>query len=364
VSEPLDRVDPLRGRVDGPRDAPYFTIANRANDDFIVLNELLAEGVEVRAASGSRPDEQGVLWFPANAESRAVLQKVLPSVSSRVVARTAAEGGRDPVPSPLWARSRPPRIGVYQPWDPSMDEGWTRLVLEKFRFRYVTLRNAEVRAGDLKARVDTLLIPSISPRVLRNGYAPNETEPAYVGGLGPEGTAALRAFVQDGGTLVCLEDSCRFAIEELNLPVGDALKGLKTSEFYAPGSILRAVGASAPGAARIPPAPLTLGMPTQFSVYFDDSLAFDVPSQVKAAPQGPPFQVSAVVRYAGENVLESGWLLGPEKIQGKAALVELSQGAGRVILFGFPPQHRAQPHGTFRLLFNALLTGGVDRSVD
>jgi hypothetical protein len=245
-----------------------------------------------------------------------------------------------------------------------MDEGWTRLVLEKFRFRYATLHNAEVRAGDLKARCDTLLIPSITPKVLRTGYAPNETEPAYVGGLGPEGTAALRSFVQEGGALVCLEDSCRFAIEELSLPVGDALKGLKTSEFYAPGSILRAIAVpqagTAPGETL-----LTLGMPAQFSVYFDDSLAFEVPAAAKGVVAGAPqFQAAAAVRYAGENVLESGWLLGPEKIQGKAALVKLSQGAGRVILFGFPPQHRGQPHGTFRLLFNALLMGGADRSVD
>jgi hypothetical protein len=364
VSEPIDRVEPTRGRVDGPRDAPYFTIANRANDDFIVLNELLAAGVEVRAASGPQRDEQGVLWFPANAESRAVLQRVLPAVSSRVVARTAPEGGRDAVPNPLWSRSRPPRIGVYQPWDPNMDEGWTRLVLEKFRFRYATLHNAEVRAGDLKARFDTILIPSISPRVLRTGYAANETEPAYVGGLGPEGAAALRSFVQEGGALVCLEDSCRYAIEELNLPVGDVLKGLKTSEFYAPGSILRAVEVrSSP--ADLTPSLLTLGMPAQFSVYFDDSLAFDAPVAAKGVvPGAPQFQAAAAVRYAGENVLESGWLLGPEKIQGKAALVKLSQGTGRVILFGFPPQHRAQPHGTFRLLFNALLMGGADRSVE
>ena len=68
-----------------------------------------------------------------------------------------------------------------------MDEGWTRLVLEKFQFPYITLHNAEIRAGDLRERVDTLLLPSIEPKTIRSGYAANETEPAYVGGLGAEG---------------------------------------------------------------------------------------------------------------------------------------------------------------------------------
>jgi hypothetical protein len=165
-----------------------------------------------------------------------------------------------------------------------------------------------------------------------------------VGGLGVEGADALREFLGDGGRLVFLADATDYAIEELNLPVKNVLKGLKTSEFYAPGSILRAV---VPG----PLSDLTVGMPREFSLYFDRSQAFDVES---SAPNTG--QVTVHLSYARKNPLESGWLLGPEKIEGKAALVELRSLGGRVILFGFPPQHRAQTHGTFRLLFNALLS--------
>jgi hypothetical protein len=176
--------------------------------------------------------------------------------------------------------------------------------------------------------------------VLENGYGANETEPAFVGGLGAEGVASIRSFVRAGGTLVCLDNSCDFAISALGLPVKDVLKGLSTSEFYGPGSILRAEVSIAGD-------PLVFGVPDEIPLYFDQSTAFE------ATPQATDVRV--ILRYAKENPLESGWLLGPAKLEGKAALVRVKLGEGSVVLFGFPPQHRAQTHGTFRLLFNALL---------
>jgi hypothetical protein len=97
------------------------------------------------------------------------------------------------------------RVAVYQPWIPSTDEGWTRFVLERFAIPYQTVHDAEVRAGGLGRRFDTVVLPSIGPAVLRYGYSPGQTEPEYVGGLGSEGASALRQFVLAGGTLVCLE---------------------------------------------------------------------------------------------------------------------------------------------------------------
>ncbi|WP_435007123.1 M14 family metallopeptidase [Tundrisphaera lichenicola] len=339
----LDRIEPPRGTVVGLENPKSLVISNRSNDDFRVLNALLEAGVEVRRQFGpGRPPENGAgtvtcsLAFSPSPEARVVLDRVLPNVSTQVEGR---EG------KPTGSVIEKPSVALYQPWVPSMDEGWTRLVLEQFDFPYRTVHDADIRSGNLAQRFRTILIPSIPDRVLLDGYRPGSSEPAYVGGLGPEGIGAIREFVRDGGTLVCLEDSCRFAIEELGLPVVEVTKNLRSSEFYAPGSILRAEVRPPSGPAE---SSLTVGVPEELSIYFDRSMAFEASPSIV----GQPTWVWAT--YAKGNPLESGWLLGPEKIQGKAALVEVGFGKGRVVLFGFPPQHRGQPHGTFRLLFNSL----------
>jgi hypothetical protein len=351
-TERLERVEPCRGWIEGKvQDARCFLIANRANDDFIVLNALLEAGVAVDVLGG---DDRGSEWygalsFPADATARRVLDRVLPAVSTKVKAMAESP--------PSLSRRRltaPAPIALYQPWMPSMDEGWTRLVLENHGFKYTTVHNADVRAGNLIERFRVLLVPSISPRTLRDGFAENETEPAYVGGLGAEGAETLCEFLRAGGTLVCLADSTDYAIDELNLPVKNVLKGLKSSAFYSPGSILRAQRqAGADGM-------LAIGVPRELSVYFDNGQAFEVDGN--ALNRG---QASVVLSYDEKQPLESGWLVGPDKIEGKAALVALDVLGGRVILFGFSPQHRGQTHGTFRLLFNSLLAetqGGLSRA--
>jgi hypothetical protein len=330
--------------------ADYLVLENRSNDDFPRLLKLAGDP-DVRLIAGTvfsdgRELPRGGLLVPRQARSREVLTR---QIAREPTARiTPYHGSLAFRSTPALYRLEAPRIGLYQPWVPSMDEGWTRFVLESFAFPYTTLHNADIRAGNLRTRFDVVLIPSVSARTLREGFGPNETEPAYVGGLGPEGSQALRAFVREGGTLVCLEDSCHYAIAEWGLPVKEVLGGLRSSEFYCPGSILRVRAEALPAGSEA--GLLTLGMPPEWSVYFDRSLAFEV-------DRGGP--ASIVAAYAPTRPLESGWLLGAEKLQGRAALVEVPLEAGRVVLFGFPPQHRGQTHGTFRLLFNALLRGSM-----
>lgn len=344
--ESLKQVD-LPPRSEAPTEsADYLAWVNRANADFRVIAALAGlEGVRVlmtRVTVGDQDALPGTILVPSGSPAATVLREARsrqPGTSPVVGLKSSPTLERSVGLYPLTKR----RVGLYQPWVPSMDEGWTRLVLENHGVPYVTLHDADLRAGGLRARVDVLLVPSIGARTLRDGFGPDETEPAYVGGLGQEGAHAIRDFVNDGGRAVFLEESCAYAIDELSLPVRNVLAGLKTSEFYCPGSIVRVEAAQAAGE------PVTLGMPSEWTACFDRSFAFEIGERAIGA--------RVVARYARNDVLESGWLLGASKLEGKAAIVEVTtgDGGGSVILFGFPPQFRGQTHGTFRLLFNALL---------
>jgi hypothetical protein len=188
-----------------------------------------------------------------------------------------------------------------------------------------------------------------------NGFAEDATEPEYVGGIGSEGVIALQRFVEEGGTLVCIDEACGLPITYFNIPVKNALAGKKSEEFYCPGSILRV--RLEPGCA------LGFGLPEWVSGYFARSQAFDVtPSGAKkdstdAAP-GKHIKAEVAARYADALVLESGWMRGESNIAGKPAIVRVSYGRGKIDLLGFRVQYRAQPHGTYRLLFNSIWMSG------
>ena len=169
--------------------------------------------------------------------------------------------------------------------------------------------------------------------------------PEYRSGFGEAGVKALEAFVRDGGTLVTLGEAGDLAIEKFGLPVRNVLAGLSSTEFWSPGSTLKVHVDNTD--------PLAFGMP-------DDALAvFLAGSQVyQLMPVAENQRLDRPVTYVHRDILQSGWLLGEERIADKAALVSVELGKGSVVLIGFPAQHRAQTHGTFKLLFNALVSGG------
>jgi len=231
------------------------------------------------------------------------------------------------------------RTAVYRSFVPAPDEGWTRWVFDTWGVSYESVGDSAIRAGNLGARFDALILPSQDPRAILSGL-PAGTYPArYAGGLGAPGAQALAAFVDSGGTLIALNEACDFAIGALDLPVTDVLDELAPTDFYAPGSLLRL---------QLDPGdPLTAGVPAQTAAWFESGPAFDVadPSRVRVAARFPTDPA---------DVLLSGWLLGAPRLAGKAALLEVRRGRGRVILFGFRPQYRGQSLATLPLLFNAL----------
>jgi hypothetical protein len=234
------------------------------------------------------------------------------------------------------ARAR--RVALYRSFSPVMDEGWTRWVLDQHRIPYTIVTPVDVRAGRLRGRFDALVVPDQSPRLLAGGPPQRYPDSLRVG-LGAEGAAALAAFVEGGGTLVTFNEASRYAIDALSLPVRDVAAGLKPTEFYAPGSLFRlALDRRHPLAANV-----TAPEP---AAWFEEGPLFEITD---------PARATAVGRYPDEgDPLLSGWLLGAERVRGAAALVEVRQGRGRVVLFGFRPQYRAQSLATFPLVWNAL----------
>jgi hypothetical protein len=238
-----------------------------------------------------------------------------------------------------FAAGEAPRVGLYRSYSPVMDEGWTRWVFDTWAIPYVSVVDSVVRRGRLKERFDVIVLPDQSPRSIVEGLAVRYPPP-YPGGVGSEGVQALRQFVVDGGTLVAFNEAARFAIQSLLLPVRNVLEGVADDDFFAPGSLFRIELDAAH--------PLAQGMPPQTAAWFEGGPAFDVLDSAT---------VRVVARYPADpaDLLLSGWVLRPERVAGRGALVEARVGQGRVILFGFRPQYRGQSLATFRLLFNSLL---------
>jgi Zinc carboxypeptidase len=229
------------------------------------------------------------------------------------------------------------KIGLYKGYTSSMDEGWTRWVFDAFQIPFRTVLDADVRSGNLKSKFDTIILPSQNEESITKGLSEKIYPKEFTGGITETGAANLRKFVEDGGRLICFDESCEMIIKQFGLPMKNVLSGLKRSEFYCPGSILQLdVNTNNP---------LAKGMLRQTPAYFINSSAFEITD---------PGKVKPVASYSAKNVLLSGWLLGEKHLNGKTALAETDFGKGKIILFAFRPQHRGQTFGTFPFVFNAV----------
>jgi hypothetical protein len=340
------------GRVMGAAKAAY-AIDARGNEAFIAVNRLLKAGESVsRTTSALRVDDAE--WPPG-----AFIVAVSGATHARVEALANGLGlrvaGLEQLPAQTTAVSAP-RVGLYQAWGGNMDEGWTRWLLEQFEFEQATLRDQDIRAGGLREKYDVILLPDATYAEMLSGRRAGSMPPEYVGGMTARGVANLHEFVTAGGTLVAMDRAASLPIEAFGLPVRDVTAGRPESEFYAPGTILR-LGVD-------PSHPVGYGMPAEAAAFFVHSPAFqliDARNRFEGWVNRParlPADVTVVARYPRKDLLMSGWILGEPILHNRAAVVEAQVGKGRVVLLGFRTQHRGQPHGTFRLLFNSVLLGG------
>lgn len=228
-----------------------------------------------------------------------------------------------------------PRVGLYRSYVANMDEGWTRWIFDDFGLPYTNLADSDMRGGNLRQRYDSIVIPDASRRDVVEGHKAGTMPPEYCGGIGSKGTAALKEFVSQGGTLILLNHASDVAIEDLGVKVTSVTGSLPNTEFYSPGSLLNMT--------LVAKSPLTYGLPADLTLWSEESPAWEAPAQYVAA------------RYPDHNVLASGWLLGEKYLTGKAALLDIPMGDGHIVMFGMRPQYRSQSYQNFKLFFNALV---------
>jgi len=352
---PLDRVSAPAGKVEGI--GPSYVLSPKTNNSFIAINRVLKQGGEVYRSR--EPVTVGSDTYPPGAF---IVSKGLSASAAETLARDLSlivTATTKPAPAKS-LKLKAPRVALYRAWSENADEGWTRWLLERFEFPYTTVQNPEMRAGELNRNFDVLVIPSMSVNSIVNGHKPGTIPPQYAGGIGDAGVRNVKRFVESGGTLVLLNDASLLAVEKLGLPVADVLKDLrpqrshwegpgeaKPVEFACPGSVLRMQFDVKH--------PVAFGMPEEAPAMFIDSPAFRLNPAFDGgrAPE-------VIAKYPGGSLLMSGYLKGEQHLQNAVSAAEVPLGKGRVILLGFGVEQRGQPHGTFKLLFNALYYGAAN----
>jgi hypothetical protein len=336
-------------RVSGDRAPDYYVVDARGNGGALAVNRLVSAGARVSWLTseldvGGDRYAVGSLVVARSDTVRPVVEGLAAELGLRATGvRGTIASGISPIGTA--------RVALYKPWMDNGDEGWTRWLLEEYEFHFTSVNDAEIRAGHLRDRYDAIILPTASAEQLRHGNPAGVVPPEYVGGLAEAGVAALRSFVEAGGTLICLDQAGGLAIEEFKLPLRDTAHEIGNDEFFCPGSILRID--------LDPLNPVSYGMSPHTAGFFASSSAYEIVAAPDAEGQirsGPAPRVRTIARYASRDLLISGWIEGQSAIADRPAAVEVSLGAGRVVLLGFPVQHRGQSHATFRLLFNSIFT--------
>ena len=356
--EAVADVTPMVGGTVAKGRAGYLVHAG-VNDALTVANRLTKANVAVYRTSGSTTVDgvtypRGSWFIPAGGAADRVVQQ-----AARDLGVTFAAAATRPAAE----RVRPLRVGVWDRYGGAMPAGWTRLILEQFEVPFTTVYPKELDAGNLNAKYDVLLfvdgaIPAA--RAARGGdfagggggaaadstLIPREYWPA-LGSVSVERTVPqLKRFLEAGGRVITIGSSTSLA-QHLGLPVENHLlangRPLTNEQYYIPGSLLEVAVDTSRSVSR--------GMSTRATVMFDNSPVMKLGAD--AAAKG----VRAIATFDSPSPLRSGWAWGQERLQGGVAMAEATVGKGTLYLFGPEVLFRAQPHGTFKFVFNALVSG-------
>lgn len=367
-----DERSPPPARITATDRTVGYYLDNRTNDAFRSINQLLAAGEEVRRlkepfVADGVVQPPGIFFVAKKATTLSHLEKISSQIGTRFLGTTMA-------PAKEAVALKPVRIGLVDRYGGSMPSGWTRWVLDRFEYPYKVVFPPELDRGNLRDKFDVLILPdgAFSPR------GPGTTRAEVTGGdlppppaddardesnipeqyRGQRGsiTAAktlphLKAFLEAGGTILTIGSSTSLG-NQLGLTIGNHLvekdeegkeRTLPRTKFYVPGSILRVKLDNEH--------PLGWGLEKEIDVMFSASPTFKLPADAKG--------LQKVAWFDSRRPLRSGWAWGQEHLDGGTAIIDAEVGKGRLVMFGPQILFRAQPHGTFKLLFNGIVRAGM-----
>ena len=336
-------VKPPAGKVLAAESATGYTTSAKVNDAFIAVNRLLKANEDVYRLA------DGTFYVRSKRTTKAALDKIGADLG------LTFNGTRNAPPASA-TRMQPVRVGLWDTYGGSMPSGWTRFLLEQWEFPYERVYAPQLDAGNLNAKYDVLVfVTGAIPgdRAGRGGGGGATTDmndiPAeykdQLGRITAEKTIPqLRDFMEKGGTVIAIGTSAANLASALKLPVENQLTEngapLPRTKFYVPGSVLTARVDTRASAG--------VGMNEHTDFFFDDSPVFKLGAD--AAAKG----VRPIAWFDTKTPLHSGWAWGQNYLENGVIAVEAKVGKGEALLYGPEILQRAQPHGTFKLLFNGI----------
>ena len=361
-------VDAPPAQVTGPANPAGWLISHKQNDSFTVVNRLLKAKADVYWL---KKDVQGMgtgaVWVPASPAAKQIVEASAKELGVAAIGLATAPSGEA-------LKLKPIRIGLYDQYGGLMPSGWTRWIFEQFEFPFELVYPQALDAGDLKSKFDVLVFVDGAARLSTNGAGgrggggrgafgaaiPDDLPEQYKGMTGrltaEKTLPQLKRFVESGGDIVTIGSSTSIA-ELLGLPVSNYMmemgpdgkpRALPQDKFYVPGSLLKISVDNTK--------PLAYGMPDKVDVFFDGSPVF------KMGPDAQQKHTESVGWFSGPEVLDSGWAWGQQYLNGGTAIAEAAVGEGKVVLLGPEVAFRAQPHGTFKFLFNGVYVGSAQNT--
>jgi hypothetical protein len=351
-------IAPPAGKVTASSNITGYVTSGRTNDAFTAVNRLLKANQEVSRLMS--PMNVNGKSYPAGSWYVRLKDQGVNDAVTKFALRNGLsfDGTTTPPPSDA-VRIRAPRVGLWDQYGGSIESGWTRWILEQFDFSFDRVFPPTLDKGNLNDKYDVLIfvagaIPGTGTgrRGGGNAAAADSVIPylpaEYKDQIGRVTAATtlpkIREFIEKGGTVITIGTSATNLAAYLKLPIESQLvengTPLPRTKLFIPGSVLSSkVDTSNP---------LAFGMTEHTDVFFDDSPVFKVSSGVNTS------SVHTIAWFDSKAPLRSGWAWGQAYLENGIVAADVRVGNGRVLMFGPEILQRAQPHGTFKFLFNGI----------